>query len=324
MPEPRLLYLSRHDIDSLSIPVAEVIEVVEQALRDLGDGAAVMPAKTRLAPDATRYYSAMPAVLPRLGVASVKWNSIVSANPARGLPFIVGLIVLNDDASGLPIAVLDSTWVTAWRTAAASAVTARYLIRGELVTLGLYGCGVQGRTHAEALKVIFPTLRRIQAFDTDPSTAERYAAEMRDRLELEVVTCSEPRLVLAGAELIVTATPTTVRSEVLDHAWLSQGQSVVSIEYDCFWRPGSLNRLDAVFTDDVAQFEKGHGYGYYLDFTGEARSLPAVVAGKDPGRRSADEIIAAFNAGVAVEDTATAHLVYRRACAAGVGTELPL
>jgi ornithine cyclodeaminase/alanine dehydrogenase-like protein (mu-crystallin family) len=323
--EPTLLYLSRGDVETLEIPVSEVIGVVEGALRDLGAGASVMPAKTRLAPDSSRYYSAMPAVLPGRGVAAVKWNSIVSANPARGLPFIVGLIILNDDSNGLPIAVLDSTWVTAWRTAAASAVTARHLLGREPVTLGLFGCGVQGRTHAEAMRSAFPSLRRIQAFDPAPATLARYASEVADRLDLEVVPCSEPRPVTVGADLIVTATPTTVHSDVLDHAWLTPGQVVVSIEYDCFWRPGSLNRLDAVFTDDLAQFEKGRSsFGYYTGFTGSPRSLPAVVAGKDPGRETADQIIGAFNAGVAVEDAATAQLIYERARSAGAGTRLPL
>jgi ornithine cyclodeaminase/alanine dehydrogenase-like protein (mu-crystallin family) len=325
MSELSLLYLSRADVDALEIPIGEVIEVVEGALRDHGAGASVMPAKTRLSPDSSRYYSAMPAVLPSQGVAAVKWNSIVSANPARGLPFIVGLIILNDDGNGLPIAVLDSTWVTAWRTAAASAVTARHLLGHEPVTLGMFGCGVQGRTHAEAMQAAFPTLRRIQAFDPASATLARYVNEVGDRLELEVVPCAEPAEVAAGADLIVTATPTTVHSEMLEHALLSPGQVVVSIDYDCFWSPGSLNLLDAVFTDDLAQFERGQSsFGYYTGFTGKARSLPAVLAGKDPGRQSDDQIIGAFNAGVAVEDAATARLIYERSCARGVGTRLPL
>jgi len=322
--EPSLLYLSRADVESLAIGIGEVIEVVEDALREHGAGASVMPPKTRLTPDAKRYYSAMPAVLPTYGVASVKWNAIFSANPGRGLPFVVGLIILNDDATGLPIAVLDSTWDTAWRTAAASAVSARHLLGRELSTLGVYGCGVQGRTHAEAMLAAFPSLRRVRAFDSSPDSLSRYTEDVSERLGLEVVPCREPAEVVTGAEVVVTATPTTVRSEVLEHAWLSPGQLVVSIDYDCYWRPGSLNLLDAIFTDDAAQFEKGHNYGYYPGYTGTPRSLPEVVAGKDPGRESPDQIIATFNAGIAVEDTATARLIHRRAEEVGKGTRLPL
>lgn len=320
----KLLYLSRADVENLGLSAGDVVEAVEAGLRELGLGRAAMPPKTRVVPDETRYYSAMPAALPGYGLASVKWNAIVSANPSRGLPFVIGLIILNDDTTGAPIAVLDSTWITAQRTAAASAVTARHLLACDLTTLGIFGCGVQGRTHAEMLQAVFPGLRRVRAFDVSVAALDKYRRTVGDKLDLDVIPCAEPRDVLRGAELVVTATPTTVRNEVLEGDWLEPGQLLVSVDFDCYWQASALHRLDRVFTDDVAQFEKSRGYGYYAEFSGLPLDLPAVIAGRASGRETPEQVIAAFNSGVAVEDLAAARCVVEAARAQGVGTLLAL
>ena len=91
---------------------------------------------------------------------------------------------------------------------------------------------------------------------------------------IEVVPASTPHEALAGCQLVITATPTTARSEVLEAGWLEPGQVIVSIDYDCYWTPGALGRLEAVFTDDLAQFEKSREYGgYYRHLHGAPREL---------------------------------------------------
>jgi ornithine cyclodeaminase/alanine dehydrogenase-like protein (mu-crystallin family) len=320
----QVLYLRYAEMEGLGIAVADVIAAVEGALRELGMGQAVMPAKTRLTPDSSRYYSAMPCVLPAYGLACVKWNAIFSTNPARGLPFITGLMLVNDDSTGLPIAILDSGWVTAYRTGAASAVTAKHLIARDLLRLGIVGCGVQGRTHAVAMHSAFPSLREISAFDVSPTALARYQREMEAALGIKVTACDGPRDVLRGAQAVVTATPTTSRDPVLQGEWLEPGQLIISIDYDCYWNASGLDRLDAVFTDDVAQFEKSRQYGYYATLTRPPKDLAAAIAGRAPSRTSEAQIIGAFNAGVAVEDLATARLIIELARARGAGTLLPL
>jgi ornithine cyclodeaminase/alanine dehydrogenase len=321
---PQVLYLSRGDLDALQLPISDVIDAVEAAFREHGAGRSVMPPKTRLSHDRGHYYSAMPAILLGAGVAAVKWNSMCEDNPARGLPFVVGLLILNDDRTGLPIAIMDASWVTAKRTAAATAVTASHLAARPPKTLGLYGCGVQGYSHAEALKAAFPGMERIQAYDVDRRALSAYASNVGRDQQIEVIACSDPREVIRGADLVVTATPTTVRNEVLEADWLEPGQLLVSLDYDCYWTPEALQRLDLVFTDDRAQLEKSRGYGYYRTLGEVAGEIPQVVAGRCPGRGSDEQVIAAFNAGIAIEDVATAHRLYQRACASGAGTLLPL
>ncbi|MBJ7600550.1 MAG: hypothetical protein DLM67_07775 [Candidatus Nephthysia bennettiae] len=325
MLEAEVLYLSQEDVKAANVSMSEVCDAVEAAFKDQGNGLATMPAKSRLSPDASRYYSAMPAVLPGLGIASVKWNAIFSGNPARGLPFVTGLLILNDDETGLPISVMDANWITAKRTGAASAVTARHLLAGQPERVGIYGCGVQGRTHAEALRAVFPSMRAIQAYDPSPPALASYVAEVERAQGIQVVPASTPREAISGCQLVITATPTTVRSEVLERDWLEPGQVIVSIDYDCYWTPGALGRLNAVFTDDLAQFEKSREYGgYYRHLHATPRELPKLLAGHCEGRTGPEQVIAAFNSGIAVEDAATAHLVYRAATSSGIGTRLPL
>jgi len=96
--------------------------------------------------------------------AGVKWVSGFPENHKRGLPYITGLLVLNDPDTGLPVAVMDCAWITAMRTAAATAVAARRLARPESSVLGILGCGVQGKANTEALNVLFP-LKQVMAYD---------------------------------------------------------------------------------------------------------------------------------------------------------------
>jgi len=98
----------------------------------------------------------MPAFIPAMNAAGVKWVSGYPGNQQKGLPYINGLLILNDPETGLPLSVMDCAWITAMRTAAASAVSAKYLARPESSTIGILACGVQGHTNLEAIDVLFP------------------------------------------------------------------------------------------------------------------------------------------------------------------------
>jgi hypothetical protein len=116
--EPDLLYLSRADVETLALPLVEVIEAVELGLEEKALGRTIMPPKHWLAPDEHRFFSAMTSAVPAVAAAACKWPSGSDRNAPRGLPYITGLLLLNDLESGLPVAVMDSTWITAQRTAA--------------------------------------------------------------------------------------------------------------------------------------------------------------------------------------------------------------
>ena len=157
MMNNRILYLSQSDVISISLTMAEIIDLVETAFVEKGNKRIEMPPKPGIHPGGgDNFIHAMPAYIPAMDSAGVKWVSGFPENYKQGLPYISGLLILNDVETGLPLAVMDCIWITAMRTAGATAVAARRLARPNSTTLGILGCGVQGRTNTEALKTLFP------------------------------------------------------------------------------------------------------------------------------------------------------------------------
>ena len=162
--------------------MAEIIDALEAAFREKGEGRVEMPPKPGIHPGGgDNFIHAMPAYIPALKSAGVKWVSGFPDNQKRGLPYITGLLILNDAETGLPLSVMDCVWITAMRTGAATAVAAKYLARPESSVVGVLGCGVQGRSNVEALNVLFP-LERVMAYDMDAEAARSYAEEIRSPL----------------------------------------------------------------------------------------------------------------------------------------------
>src|SRR4030067_2914472 len=128
-----------------------IIHLLEPAFKEKGAGRVEMPPKPGIHTSPDAFIHAMPAYIPALNSAGIKWVSGYPANQQRHLPYISGLLILNDDQTGLPYAVMDCTWITAYRTGAASALSAKFLARPDSQVLGILACGVQGRTHLEAL-----------------------------------------------------------------------------------------------------------------------------------------------------------------------------
>jgi ornithine cyclodeaminase/alanine dehydrogenase-like protein (mu-crystallin family) len=318
-------YLSRRDVEELGLDMAAVIEATEEALREKGLGRTIMPAKHWLAPSDRRFYSAMTSVVAGARAAACKWQSGSSDNAARGLPYITGLLILNDAETGLPLAVMDSTWITAMRTAAASAVTARHLARPDLESFAMLGCGVQGRRHVEALRLVYPRLKRVQAYDTNAEALRRYVKEIGERHGLEVRPCASAREAVGGAPLVVTGGPIEPNlPRAIDADWLEPGMLGVAIDYACYWRPAALRAADKVFTDDLPQLEHQREFGYFRDMPATIGEIGDVVAGKRAGRERADDVIVALNLGISIEDVTTARRVFDLAVARGRGTVLPL
>ena len=207
MPENKLLYLSQADVVAAGISMAEIIDALEVAFRAKGEGRTEMPPKPGVHPGGgNNFIHAMPAYIPDLKSAGVKWVSGFPENYKQGLPYITGLLIYNDVVTGLPLAVMDCVWITAKRTGAASAVAARRLARPESSVMGMLGCGVQGRSHAEAFQVLFP-LKKIMAYDKDAAAAQRYAEEVGKSLEIEIVPVKTPREAVRGCDIVVTAGP---------------------------------------------------------------------------------------------------------------------
>ncbi len=317
-------YLSRADIEQIGLSMKEIIDSVEDVLREKGEGRVEMPPKPGIHPAQNAFIHAMPAYVPRLGAAGMKWVSGYPQNPARDLPYISGLLILNDPETGVPIALLDCTWITAMRTAAASAVAARHLSRATPV-LAMLGCGVQGRSHLEALTLTFPSLERVQAYDTNPAVLSRYASWGRERFGVEVLEAGDPEQAVRGAGIVITAGPIlTAPSPVIRADWLAPGVFACPIDFDSYFTGEAFRAADLLVTDDVHQLRYYRDVGYFRDTPNIGLDLGAIVAGKEQGRTAPAQRIIAVNLGIAIEDLAVAVRLLERARALEIGVELPL
>jgi ornithine cyclodeaminase/alanine dehydrogenase len=319
-----LLYLSRSDVESVGLTLAEMVDAVDAMFREKGQGRVELPPKPGIHLAGDAFIHAMPAWVPGARALALKWVSAFPGNREEGLPQIMGLIVLNDPETGAPLAVMDCTWITAMRTAAATAVAARYLARRDSRTLAVIACGVQGRSNTEALIGAFP-LRAVRAYDHRPENTERYAAEMERRFGVPVTPVGSPREAMVGADLVVTSGPIRRDPEPAIRAgWLEPGGFACALDFDSYWSPEAMESMDLLTTDDVKQLDYYRGVGYFAATPGAVEDLGRISAGLAGGRRTAEERILAIHLGLASEDAVTARLVYDRAVERGIGRFLPL
>jgi ornithine cyclodeaminase/alanine dehydrogenase-like protein (mu-crystallin family) len=325
MSENRLLYLSQTEVDSVGLTMAEIIDALEQAFHEKGEDRVEMPPKPGIHPgEGDNFIHAMPAYIPTLKSAGVKWVSGFPENYKRGLPYITGLLILNDVETGLPISVMDCVWITAMRTAAATAVAARYLARPESKVVGVLGCGVQGRTNLEALDVLFP-LERAMAYDVDEDVARAYAEDMSDRFDLDVTVVSQPEQAVRNCDIVVTAGPILKKPHrTIQASWMEQGAFASLVDFDSYWHPDAMKQAAKFCTDDIPQLLHYKEVGYFQDIPPIYADLGELVVGAKPGRQTPEERTMTANLGLALDDMAVAPLIYKLAIEKGVGTWLEL
>jgi ornithine cyclodeaminase/alanine dehydrogenase len=325
MTENQLLYLSQADVVATGISMAEIIAALEAAFRAKGEGRTEVPPKPGVHPGGgDNFIHAMPAYIEDLQSAGVKWVSGFPENHRRGLPYITGLLIYNDVATGLPLAVMDCVWITAKRTGAASAIAGRRLARPESAVMGMLGCGTQGRSHAEAFRVLFP-LRKILAYDLDAAAAQRFAKDVEKNLCVETIPVRTPREAVSGCDIVVTAGPIlkTPHATIQD-GWLDEGAFASLVDYDSYWSRKALAQADKFCTDDVPQLRLYQSMGYFQNIPPIHADLGELVTGQKPGRETSTERTMTANLGLAIDDMAVAPLLYRRAKEKNIGTWLAL
>ncbi len=320
-----MLYLSKADVVRVDLPMSEIIGAVERAFVEKGEGRIEMPPKPGIHTMPDAFIHAMPAFVPGMRAAGVKWVSGYPANQGRGLPYISGLLILNDPDTGIPLCLMDATWVTAMRTAAATAVAAKHLARSDSRTMGILGCGVQGRTNLEAVKVAFPSLEEVRAYDIDGGVAGRYCSEMSATHDVEVIQAGSPENAVRGRDIVVTAGPILKHpTPVIEPDWLAEGAFACPLDFDSYWKPEAMQAVDKFVTDDLSQLEYYKTVGYFGGIPEVHADLGEIVTGRKPARERPEERIMSMNLGVAIEDMATASLIYERAKSSQTGVWLPL
>ena len=325
MTENKILYLSQADVVSINVGMAEIIQLLEKAFDEKGHGRVEMPPKPGIHPgEGDNFIHAMPAYIPALHSAGMKWVSGFPENAKKGLPYITGLLILNDPETGIPLAVMDCEWITAMRTAAATAVSAKRLARPDSTKLGVLGCGVQGITNTEALNVLFP-ITDVFAYDVHPTAIEKFSQKIAGDLGLTVTPVTTPQEAVTGCDLVVTAGPILKKPhQTIKAGWLDQGAFASLVDFDSYWEPAAMKAVDKFCTDDLKQFEYYKSVGYFQDIPPIHADLGELVAGLKSGRETVAERTIACNLGLALDDMAVAPTIYHRAKEMGIGTWLPL
>ncbi len=306
-----MLYLSQEDILDMGIPMKEIIPLVEGGLREHGLGQVENPPKPGIHAKSDSFIHAMPAYYRKLGIGGLKWVSGYPTNRELGLPQILGVMITNDMETGLPTAIMDCRWITAVRTAAVSAVTAKYCASKGAETLGVIGCGVQGRMTLGALKDVIPTLKKVKAYDINPEAAKRYK-DLEKKVGVEVTPVASVEEAAKGSDMILTATQRLSKPLVKDE-WFKPGALGMGLEASRAWYGDAI--LNSKFvTDSWDQTTHFHEQGAFPDGLPKLYAeLGEIVAGKKKGRENQRERILAINIGLALEDVIVADHIYKKA-----------
>jgi len=317
----RILYLSEKDVSELGLTMHDVIGLVEKGLREHGEKEVEMPPKPGIHPSPGVFVHAMPAFVPKLGAAGMKWVTGSSVARERGLPYITGVFVLNDPETGIPLCVMGCKWLTDMRTGAVSAVAAKYLARPDSKVVGIIGAGAQARTQLLGLNEVLD-LEEVKVYDIVRGVAERYADEMGARLGLNVKPVGSAEEAVRGSDVVVTAVPVDVEPFV-KRDWVGEGVLALPLELNYAWEDEAIFSFDKFVVDDREQTE------YHARETG--RPLPEpyaelgeIVVGRKPGRESYEEKIMDMNYGLAIHDVVVGKRLYELALEKGVGTWLEL
>ena len=313
-----LLYLSRYDVERL-LDIDVMLGALANALIAFSSGITVVPPRTAVRVPDAGLLGSMPGYIP--GVAlEVKLVSVFPGNHHRALPSHQGLIALFDEDDGAPLAVMDGTYITAIRTGGTAAVAARALARHDASVLAILGAGVQGASHLET----FPRVRDFAEIRIASRDAEK-AAHLASRHRRARVAKTFEEAV-RGADVVACCTDT--REPVVHREWLQAGAHLSSVG-------GTFGpEIDPRIMSNSRVFVEWRGAATNAPPAGahelqgmdpdKLTEVGEVLAGTRPGRVSEDEITVYKSTGHAVEDAATARLVYDRARAQGVGVSLPL
>jgi ornithine cyclodeaminase/alanine dehydrogenase len=320
----KVLYLSKADVEATGVTMRQVLDALLDAFAAKGRGEVEMPPKPGIHPAPDAFIHAMPAYIPALKSAGLKWVAGFPENHKRNLPYITGLLILNDVETGLPLAIMDCIWVTAMRTGAATGVAAKYMARKDSATVGILACGVQGRTNLMALMELFP-IKRVHAYDVDREAQANYVTEVGAKYGVEAVAVDEPRQAVAGMDLIVTSGPILrVPHATIQPGWMEEGSFASLVDFDSYWAPAAMKEVDKFVTDDIPQLDHYREVGYFQDIPPIYGDLGEMVVGHKVGRENPGERTMACNLGLAMDDMATAPIIYRRALEMGIGTWLDL
>lgn len=330
------LYLSQEDVIAAGgLDMKMAIKAVERAFKLLNERHVKIPNKIVMElPPGERERGRMNALAAYVGgdweVAGIKWIPSFPKNPYKhDLPRANALIILNDTQTGMPLAVMDGTLLSAMRTGAVGGIGAKYLAREDSEIVGFIGTGVQARTQAMAFKEVLPNLKEIRGYNPIKEKLLRDMEEIKELTGIDTTTTASPKNAVEKADVIMTAT--TANEPIVKNAWVKKGSLFVHIGSYVEEEYMVVQRSDKIVVDDweIVKHRKTpilarmYNEGFIKDKDIYA-NLDEIVAGKKLGRENDNERIFFAPIGMPHEDIAIASMIYERAKKEGVGQILRL
>ncbi len=331
----KFLYLQQEDVISCGgLDMPQVIKAVENVYVLHERGECIEPEAPLISwngPQSKRILAHPAWVGGDVGMAGIKWIPSNPDNPRkRGMPRASAIIILNDDETGYPLAVMDGTLISAARTGAATGVGAKYLARQDSEKVAIIGAGPISRPQIMALHVVLPALREVSIFDLDMERARRVANDMRRLYEKTKFTIApSAESAVREADVVVTVTSgVSLDQAYLEASWLKKGVFVSTVAANDS-KIEVVVQADKLVLTNLEELENpvwlvGLAVRKGLRSREEFVSLGSIIIGRNAGRESAGERIFFNPGGMGIEDIAAASRVYRNAREQGVGIELEL
>jgi len=321
--------LSRKDIESF-FTMKMCMEAVEKAFADLAGGNATMPQRTPI-PVADKHGLAlfMPAYIKSLGALGAKVVTVYKDNVAKhNLPTVLGTIIILDEGTGFPLALMDGGFLTAMRTGAVSGVATKHMARPDADVAAIFGTGVQAFTQVLAVQEARP-LAKLIAYSVDPVEVRKsFADRVGSGTGIPVELADNPGAAVQRADIVILAT--SAAEPVVEGQWFRPGTHINGIgshapnmrELDTLTiqRSRVVCDLTSACQAEAGDFIIPAGSGEWA-WEKVAGDLGDVVTGKIPGRTSPEEITLFKSVGLAIQDMAAARIVYEEAVRRGIGSE---
>jgi ornithine cyclodeaminase/alanine dehydrogenase-like protein (mu-crystallin family) len=326
----KVLIINQSEVREL-LPMRECIDVMTGAFTALARGEAILPLRPVLwLPEKVGALGMMPAYLADIGAMGLKVVSVFPGNHGTEYDSHQGAVLLFETGHGQFLGVIDASEVTAIRTAAVSGLATRLLAREDAGDIAILGSGVEARTHLEAMLVV-RRARRVRVWSRNELHAREFAARESRRHAVEVETVAQAREAVAGADIICTTT--SAKEPVLQGTWLTPGVHINAIgssvpftrELDTAAvvrsrlfvdrRESTLNEAgDFLFPKAEGAIGDDHIQG----------EIGEILLGRVGGRTSPDQITLFKSLGLAIEDLAAAHHIYKKALENGAGLSVEL
>jgi ornithine cyclodeaminase/alanine dehydrogenase-like protein (mu-crystallin family) len=320
-----ILVLRASDVRTL-LPMSECIDLIQRTMIAVSEGRAVLPRRTLLVMPGDRgFMGNMPGYLAEPECFGVKLVSLMPRNKPPLYSSHLGVVLLFEAEHGQPVALLDAAEITAIRTAAASAVATRLLARPDAGDLALLGAGEQARSHLQAMLAV-RTLRRVRVWARDAAKAAAFAEAEGSRHSILIEPAATVREAVAGADIVCTLSK--AREPILLGEWLGAGVhlnvvgSSVATTAEIDTPAVVKSRFFVDYRDSTV-----HEGGEYLRALRAAAIKPEhilgeigeVANGTKAGRRSPADVTLYKSLGIAPQDLASAHHVFEKARARGIG-----